>query len=179
MLAFALRAEGWFLRNDIIWHKPNAMPESVKDRCTQSHEHIFLLAKSRRYYYNSEAIKEPSAYAGDHRVARGRHVCNGKYRKEGKLQNFKHMTTHRNKRDVWKIPTRSFPGAHFATFPPDLIRPCILAGSRPGGIVIDPFFGAGTTGLVAVEEERGYIGIDLNPEYVLLAEQRIKALCYK
>jgi DNA modification methylase len=141
-VAFALQADGWYLRQDIIWHKPNPMPESVRDRCTKAHEYIFLLSKGPRYYFDSEAIKEPAV--------------------EGQ----------RNRRSVWTVATRPFKGAHFATFPPDLIRPCILAGCPTGGTVLDPFSGAGTTGLVSIQHGRCYTGVELNPEYIALAERR-------
>lgn len=153
MVAFALRADGWYLRQDIIWSKPNAMPESVKDRCTKSHEYIFLFSKSPHYFFDGEAIKEPRA------GSRGAYGT-----PQSRL---------RNKRDVWNVATKGYSGAHFAAFPPELIRPCILAGSRKGGIVVDPFFGSGTTGVVATEEGREYIGIDINKEYTELAWQRI------
>ncbi|MDR0907662.1 MAG: site-specific DNA-methyltransferase [Rikenellaceae bacterium] len=158
-----------FLRQEIIWHKPNPMPESVHDRCTKSHESLFLLSKSPRYYFNSDAIKERAKYAGDNRGARADSrrgtMCNAMHGKTGSF---------RNKRDVWTIQTRPFKGAHFATFPPDLVRPCILAGCPEGGVVLDPFFGAGTTGLVASQLGRGYIGIELNAEYVEIAKERLK-----
>lgn len=143
-VAFALQADGWYLRQDIIWHKPNPMPESVRDRCTKAHEYIFLLSKSPRYYFDSEAIRE-TAVGSDTR----------------------------NRRSVWSIPTRPFKGAHFATFPPDLIKPCILAGCPTGGTVLDPFSGAGTTGLVCQQTGRGYVGVELNPDYLELQRQRV------
>lgn len=164
MVAFALRADGWYLRQDIIWQKTNCMPESVKDRCTKSHEHLFLLSKSPRYYFDSEAISEPitrssSASHRDHKKAASN--IPPKPRK--------------NKRDVWAIATGGYKGAHFAVFPPALVRPCVLAGSRPGGIVLDPFIGSGTSAVVAIEEGRRYIGIDISPNYATLATERIKA----
>ena len=177
MLAFALRADGWYLRQDIIWHKPNPMPESVTDRCTKSHEYIFLLSKSPRYYYDNEAIKEPSANLGKTAIKFG----GNKY---GDSDDPKHATKSgneytdagtRNKRDVWTVSTRPFKGAHFATFPPALIEPCILAGCPEGGTVLDPFFGAGTTGLVAQRHNRKWVGCELNPEYAAIAQARIKA----
>jgi DNA modification methylase len=177
MLAFALRADGWYLRQDIIWHKPNPMPESVTDRCTKSHEYIFLLSKSPRYYYDNEAIKEPSANLGKTAIKFG----GNKY---GDSDDPKHATKSgneytdagtRNKRDVWTVSTRSYKGAHFATFPPALIEPCILAGCPEGGTVLDPFFGAGTTGLVAQRHNRKWIGCELNPEYAAIAQARIRA----
>jgi len=176
MLAFALRADGWYLRQDIIWHKPNPMPESVKDRCTNAHEYIFLLSKSRQYYFDNEAISEESLWKGDSRAGYGRlHYRRSK--RNGTpgqgWESFVHVTNKRNKRDVWTVNVQPYKGAHFATFPPELIRPCILAGSRDGGIVLDPFLGSGTTAIVALEEQRGYIGIELNPEYAELASKRI------
>jgi len=139
-LAFALQRDGWYLRSDIVWHKPNCMPESVKDRPTRSHEYVFLLSKSERYYYNYEAIKEENG---------------------------------RNRRSVWSIPTQAFKGAHFATFPYALIEPCILAGSKPGDFVLDPFFGAGTVGVTCNKFNRSYVGVEINPEYVDIAIERI------
>lgn len=240
-VAFALQAEGWYLRQDIIWHKPNPMPESVTDRCTKSHEYIFLLSKSRQYYFDNEAIKEPAKYAGDDRGLRTDN-------RRGTIMNsISGITAEtRNKRDVWTVTTRPFKGAHFATFPPQLIEPCILAGTSEMGCcadcglpfnrivkrtrilrneldesdpryrpnvysgeyaeingkgdagytkteslgwnkncecktketipatVLDPFFGAGTTGLVAQEHGRNWIGCELNPEYAEIASKRIK-----
>lgn len=177
MLAFALREDGWYLRQDIIWHKPNPMPESVTDRCTKSHEYIFLLSKSRQYYFDNEAIKEPSSNLGKTEIRFG----GNKY---GDSDDPKHATKSgneytdtgkRNKRDVWTVTTRPFKGAHFATFPPALIEPCILAGCPEGGTVLDPFFGAGTTGLVAQRHNRKWIGCELNPEYAAIAQTRIEA----
>lgn len=145
-LAFALQDDGWYLRSDIVWHKPNAMPESVKDRPTRSHEYLFMLTKSERYYYNHEAVKELGS--------------------NGKL---------RNRRSVWDINTQPFPEAHFATFPPKLIEPCILASSKPRDYVLDPFFGSGTVGVACTELQRRYAGIELNPEYVTIAAKRLSA----
>ena len=169
MLAFALRADGWYLRQDIIWNKPNPMPESVTDRCTKSHEYIFLLSKSRQYYYDIDAIKEPAKYAGDNRGSRGD-------ARRGTSMNSVSGTTRefRNKRSVWTVTTKPFRGAHFATFPPDLIEPCILAGCPKGGTVLDPFYGAGTTGLVAQRNDRSWSGCELNEEYAAIAKQRIE-----
>ena len=185
MVAFALRADGWYLRSDIIWHKPNPMPESVTDRPTKSHEYIFLLSKSERYFYDHEAIKEPLAEAS---VARYEYAFGGPKREAlteaertgvgsrtgviGKRE----ATEGRNKRTVWTVATKSYSEAHFATFPPDLIRPCILAGSAVGDTVLDPFNGAATTGLVALQHGRNYIGCELNPEYIELSEKRLKPL---
>lgn len=179
MLAFALRADGWYLRQDIIWHKPNPMPESVTDRCTKSHEYIFLLSKSDRYYFDSEAIKEESKWGAiDKRANLGRIAYDGKRRDGGAKttlaqESFVTVTDTRNKRDVWSVATKPYSGAHFATYPEELIKPCILAGCPIGGVVLDPFFGAGTTGVVAKKLERYYIGTELNPEYAELAKNRI------
>lgn len=143
-VAFALQADGWYLRQEIIWHKPNAMPESVKDRCVRDHEHIFLLSKSSKYYFDHLAIQSPSI--------------------DGSL---------RNRRGVWSVNTSSFKGAHFATFPQELIRPCVLAGTRRGDVVLDPFGGSGTTAMVAMHESRRSVLCELNPEYSEMAEHRI------
>ena len=213
-VAFALQADGWYLRQDIIWHKPNPMPESVRDRCTKAHEYLFILTKSERYYWDAEAMQEPStglppgnvsvqkhqaAYeAGDekHRTKAGLGVY--AERQRSKRDTFKReaskraeaipgqsVGTHRedrdesacdvgmrNRRSVWTVPTRAYSAAHFAVFPPALIEPCILAGSRTGDIVLDPFFGSGTTGQVAQALGRQWIGCELNPEYAPLQEQR-------
>ena len=142
MLAFALRNDGWYLRQDIIWSKPNPMPESVKDRCTKSHEYIFLLSKNQNYYFNT--LTEPSV--------------------EGK---------ERRKRSVWEVQLKPYKGAHFATYPIDLIKPCILASSRSNDVILDPFFGSGTTGFVANETGRRWIGMELNPEYKPLQDERL------
>ena len=209
-LAFALQDDGWYLRQDIIWHKPNPMPESTKDRCTKSHEYVFLLSKSPRYYYDQDAIKEPVAQSSIIRMAQDLEQQRGSDRVPGKSNgpmkavrskrdSFKRddskreqpfpgqsLGTHRpdreesswplntrNKRSVWTVPTQGFKGAHFATFPPDLIRPCILAGAPLGGIVLDPFGGAGTTAVVAMQEGRKSILCELNPEYAAMADRRI------
>ncbi|NBK18585.1 site-specific DNA-methyltransferase [Anaerotruncus sp. 1XD42-93] len=166
MLAFALRTDGWHLRQDIIWAKPNCMPESVRDRCTKSHEYIFLLSKSDRYYFDAAAISEPIAEIN---VTRYLKSFGGKgYRNE--VPNLR-----RNKRDVWTIGTGGFKGAHFAVFPEKLVEPCILAGCPEGGLVLDPFAGSGTTGVVAKHLARNFIGIELNPEYCRMADERIRA----
>lgn len=181
--ALALQADGWYLRSDIIWHKPNPMPESVTDRPGKSHEYIFLLTKSPRYFYDVDAVREKTgeewsweewqtaksswkapetngegvltAYAGQNKGSAGTHPLG------------------RNKRTVWSVPSMASGEAHFATFPPDLIKPCILAGSRSQDIIFDPFMGAGTTALVALQYNRQFIGIELNPEYAAMAEARI------
>lgn len=149
MLAFALRSDGWYLRQDIIWNKPNPMPESVQDRCTKAHEYIFLLAKSKKYYYDNESIKE---------------ISSSKSKGYDKA----------NKRSVWTVTTKPYSGAHFATFPTDLIEPCVKAGCPIGGTVLDPFSGAGTTGLVAQRHGRNAILCELNEGYAVIAEKRIR-----
>jgi DNA modification methylase len=178
-VAFALQAGGWYLRQDIIWHKPNAMPESVKDRCTKAHEYIFLLSKSSKYYYDAEAIKEPLARP-EEPLRKTPAVFGGRNKHDGygtrKYSGNKYVGTYtgRNKRSVWTVSTKPFPEAHFATFPPDLIKPCILAGCPEGGIVLDPFMGSGTTGMVAAVHQRNFIGFELNSEYCKMAEKRIE-----
>jgi DNA modification methylase len=177
-VAFALQSDGWYLRQDIIWHKPNPMPESVTDRCTKTHEYMFLLAKSQRYYYDAEAIKERSAESSLERLSQpnlANQVVSD--RVPGKTNgNMKAVGGDmRNKRSVWTVTTKPYSGAHFATFPPDLITPCILAGAPVDGVVLDPFSGSGTTGAVALDHSRKYIGIELNPEYQALAVERIDA----
>lgn len=171
MLAFALRADGWYLRQDIIWAKPNPMPESVRDRCTKSHEYIFLLSKSPKYYFDNEAIKEdaqPDNYVRN-RDDTKLNNCPGRS-KMGGLKTNKYET--RNKRDVWTVATKPYKGAHFATYPIELIQPCIRAGCPAGGTVLDPFGGSGTTGVAAASEGRNAVLIELNPEYVHLIEDR-------
>lgn len=171
MLAFALRADGWHLRQDIIWNKPNPMPESVKDRCTKAHEYIFLLTKKPKYYFDADAIKEPAIYAGDNRGARK------DSRRGTKMNSMSGVTGEfKNKRSVWTVTTKPYKGAHFATFPKDLIEPCIRAGAPEGGTVLDPFAGSGTTLAVALENNRRAVGIELNPEYVKLAFARLYAI---
>ena len=175
MLAFALRKDGWYLRQDIIWHKPNPMPESVRDRCTKSHEYIFLLSKSRSYYYNHEAIKEPVKQDWGTRDR-----SKGKYHNEGTgLQPHSGLTksyTTKNKRSVWTVTNKPYKGAHFAVFPTDLIEPCILAGSSEGDVVLDPFMGSGTTAMVALKHNRNYIGCELNEDYASLQTDRIDSI---
>jgi DNA modification methylase len=177
MVAFALRADGWYLRSDIIWSKPNPMPESVTDRPTKSHEHIFLLSKSSTYFYDAEAIAEPLKYPDETRRPVG---SKGAWELDGRAQHengggkpYDGYPSSRNKRSVWTITTRPFSGVHFATFPPDLIEPCILAGSKAGGLVLDPFMGSGTVAQVAIDKGRHYLGIELSPDYVELARKRI------
>ena len=172
MLAFALRADGWHLRQDIIWNKPNPMPESVRDRCTKSHEYIFLMTKQRDYYYDNEAIKEPVKKDWGTRDR-----TNGKYHNPGTgLQPHSGLTksyTKKNKRSVWTVNKKPYKGAHFATFPAELIKPCILAGSEKGDIILDPFIGSGTTAMVAKELGRDYIGCELHEKYGHLIQKRI------
>ena len=179
MLAFALRADGWYLRQDIIWHKPNPMPESVQDRCTKAHEYIFLLSKSQKYYFDNEAIAEPLAASSVARLAQPTLAQQaGSDRVPGKTNgNMKAVGNGetRNKRSVWTVTTKPYKGAHFATFPPDLITPCILAGAPAGGIVLDPFMGSGTTAAVAIANGRDYLGCELNPAYKELQDARIGA----
>lgn len=180
-VAFALQADGFYLRQDIIWHKPNPMPESVKDRCTKAHEYLFLLSKRERYYFDAEAISEPCSDDMQRRAAAGHtRGANGKVdasRCDADTMRGEHakaidVSKGRNKRSVWTVPTAPYSGAHFATFPPALIEPCILAGSRPGDVVLDPFFGSGTTGQVAQALGRQWIGCELNPDYAPLQEAR-------
>ena len=178
MLAFALRADGWYLRQDIIWHKPNPMPESVQDRCTKAHEYIFLLSKSPKYYYDIDSIKEPlkgepetrnknaegyqADYAHGDRFSKGERVFGA----DGMA----------NKRSVWSVATKPYAGAHFAVFPTDLIEPCILAGAPVGGIVLDPFMGSGTTAQVAQNLGRQYLGCEQNEDYKPLQDKRLSQL---
>lgn len=201
-VAFALQADGWYLRQDIIWHKPNAMPESVTDRCTKSHEYIFLLSKSARYYFDHEVIKEPCSSKTHARISKsetnriqkarqdGSNTSVGSNRKSSKVHKIDGMVkqnssfenacclpvTDRNKRSVWTIPTKSFKGAHFATFPPDLILPCVLAGCPENGTIMDMFSGAGTTALVALENKRRFIGAELSREYCDMSIKRIEPI---
>jgi DNA modification methylase len=177
MLAFALRADGWYLRQDIIWHKPNPMPESVKDRCTKAHEYIFLLSKSEKYFFDSEAMKEPAVHAGKIAYNGGVRdgMCEGYdgHRTRSGLSTPKPVADTRNRRSVWTVATRPYKGAHFATFPLALIEPCILAGSRPSDIVLDPFMGSGTTAAGALIHDRQYLGCELNHDYAPLQNKRI------
>lgn len=213
MVAFALRADGWYLRQDIVWHKPNPMPESVKDRCTKAHEYIFLMSKSKKYYYDQDAIKEPLAASSVQRLAQDIENQKGSDRVPGKtngamkavrphgivrnrklgydskenvLRGSKNINAegleesmlpepehNRNKRSVWTVTTKPYKGAHFATFPPDLIEPCILAGSAVGDTVLDPFNGSGTTAQVSVKHKRNYIGCEISSDYIELSKKRI------
>lgn len=202
MVAFALRADGWYLRSEIIWYKPNPMPESVKDRPTKAHENIFLLSKSARYYYDADAILEPVTGTTHMRVSQnvakqvGSIRANGGGKTNGPMKavirtpkqqpsgsGIKNNDSYsnavvlpvenRNKRSVWTVTTKPYKEAHFATFPPDLIEPCILAGSKPGDTILDPFNGSGTTGAVAVKHHRNYIGCELNPKYIKLTNRRL------
>ena len=184
MLAFALRADGWYLRSDIIWNKINCLPESVRDRPTKSYEHIFLLSRSPRYFFDADAIKEPITEESRKRYQRGRSegskygVFSGDQSINGSDYGERMRGQKlRNKRDIWHISTNSYRmDGHFAMFPEKLVEPCILAGSQEGGIVLDPFFGSGTTGAVAKRLGRRFIGIDLNPDYCRMAQQRIDAV---
>jgi DNA modification methylase len=186
-VAFALQADGWYLRQDIIWHKPNPMPESVNDRCTKAHEYIFLLSKSQSYFYDRMAIAEPAIYAEQHAnkaTSRGKKKADAgvkanieQYQQIG-VENNKTCLEGgmKNKRSVWSVNVKPYKGAHFATFPPELIRPCILAGCPKGGVVLDPFGGSGTTAAVANEENRNAILCELNPDYIPLINERINAV---
>ncbi|MBU9711084.1 DNA-methyltransferase [Evansella tamaricis] len=203
MVAFALRQNGWYLRSDIIWNKPNPMPESVRDRPTKSHEYIFLLSKSDKYYYDKDVIMEPLAESSVARLnqdlegQRGSTRANGGAKTNGtmkavftprgskgvinnslntglRIQNDDFVPPiNRNKRSVWTISTKPYKEAHFATYPPELVEPCVLAGAPIGGVVLDPFFGSGTTGLVAIRHNRNFVGIELNPKYIKIAEKRL------
>jgi DNA modification methylase len=178
MLAFALRAEGWYLRQDIIWHKPNPMPESVQDRCTKAHEYIFLLSKSAKYYYDCESIKERSIHAGEERSfnspKKAMRNVDGKVSTGNEHPDAlpTEISELKNKRSVWTVNPKPYSGSHFAVFPTELIEPCILAGAPIGGIVLDPFMGSGTTAQVAQDLGRQYIGCELNPAYGKLQKKR-------
>ena len=187
-VALALQADGWYLRQDIIWHKPNPMPESVTDRCTKAHEYIFLLSKNKKYYYDHEAIKEPQTSASLKRQKRG--VSKNNKWIDGANGQTPHNThqprdndknrdvnLYKNKRSVWTVNTAKYREAHFAVYPKELIEPCILAGCPEDGTVLDPFSGSGTTGIVAVNSGRKYIGLELNPEYAELSLNRIQDEC--
>ena len=200
-VAFALQEAGWYLRQDVIWHKPNPMPESVRDRCTKAHEYMFLLSKSERYFWDAEAMQEPAKAAhigemdgGAQRLPNGSNANDGRNFRAGRSGNKQRKPATardcpnegvagsvpwecftRNRRSVWTVATRPYRGAHFATFPPALIEPCILAGAPFGGLVLDPFTGSGTTAAVALQHGRRFIGCELNPDYIKLAEARIAA----
>lgn len=203
LLAFTLRNDGWYLRQDIIWEKPNAMPESVKDRCTKSHEYIFLFSKQSKYYFDYEAIKEPAVgfnnivpagskgtlrpnsrlrkgnsrtFRGGGVYTKGQSFNNSAEAMRESHGNSENITGLRNKRSVWTVATQGYKEAHFATFPEKLIEPCVLAGSRDGGIILDPFIGSGTTAVVAKKHNRGFIGIELNPDYAEMARKRLEEL---
>jgi DNA modification methylase len=184
-VAFALQADGWWLRQDIIWHKPNPMPESVRDRCTKAHEYVFLLTKSERYYYDAEAVSEAALESSLERCKAGfvtserdrgteqAQIGAAKRQRYGLREKFVAKPT-RNRRSVWTVTTKPYSGAHFAVMPPDLVEPCIKAGCPEGGTVLDPFAGSGTTLAVAAELGRSGIGCELNPAYIALANKRIK-----
>jgi DNA modification methylase len=175
-VALALQADGWYLRQDIIWNKPNPMPESVTDRCTKSHEYIFMLTKQPKYYYDHEAVKEDAVGKPHAPGNKNRTQPQDKGARDPALEPDRVWAADgkRNKRSVWTVTTKAYKGAHFATYPKDLIQPCVLAGCPVGGTVFDPFTGSGTTAVVALTHGRHYIGTELNPEYVKLAEDRIK-----
>lgn len=170
--AFALQADGWWLRSDIIWHKPNPMPESVTDRPTKSHEYLFLLAKAESYFYDAHAVSEHSKSFGRQKGTRASriHALGSRWTS---LPDDKYEREIRNRRTVWSVATKAFKGAHFATFPEKLVEPCVKAGSKPGDTILDPFSGAGTTGVVALKLGRNYIGIELNPVYVQMSRERL------
>lgn len=194
-LAFALQDAGWYLRQDIIWHKPNPMPESVRDRCTKAHEYLFLLSKSERYYFDADAIRTP--YSGETKAQsfdtmdykrRDRYKApdgwdtgagaHGAFHRDGRQKGAQAPADYQpkdgaNRRSVWTIPTQAYPEAHFATFPEALVEPCVLAGSQPGDVVFDPFFGSGTTGQVAQRLGRRFLGCELNPDYESLQRDRL------
>jgi DNA modification methylase len=180
-VAFALQADGWYLRQDIIWAKPNPMPESVTDRCTKAHEYVFLLTKSAKYFYDAEAIAEKSIYGGDVKrlgpksLSKSQSHVPGRVPSGNALEDTVTVTDTRNKRSVWTIPTQAYAKAHFATFPEKLVEPCILAGCPEGGTVLDPFAGSGTTGVVAKQLNREFAGIELSQEYAAMARTRIEA----
>jgi DNA modification methylase len=169
MFAFAVRDDGWFLRQDIIWHKPNPMPESVTDRCVKAHEYLFLLTKSARYWWDHEANQEPAAYAGTKRGGGKRYGDHGGIATGNGYDE-------RTRRSVWTVKPEPYPEAHFATYPPSLIRPCIQVSCPPGGVVLDPFSGSGTTLEEAVRQKRRAVGIELNPEYAGLIRDRMDVL---
>ncbi len=175
MLAFALRADGWYLRQDIIWHKPNPMPESVKDRCTKAHEYIFLLSKNKKYYYDHESIKEKAVGErwGGNKPINMDNTKDTNNQFSGLTRPRKMVYETRNKRSVWKVTNRPYKGSHFAVFPPELITPCILAGSEKNDIILDPFMGSGTTAMVAKSLDRYYLGCELHESYGNLIQDRL------
>jgi site-specific DNA-methyltransferase (adenine-specific) len=172
LLAFALRADGWYLRQDIIWHKPNPMPESVRDRCTKAHEYLFLLSKSERYFFDSDAMQEPSKGRTD----MGRMNGIGRINEGGWCTEEPKEKLTRNRRSVWTVTPKPYKGAHFAVYPPELIEPCVLAGCPEGGTVLDPFGGSGTTGGVALKHGRNAVLCELSPDYVALMPARIESI---
>jgi len=171
--AFAMQDRGWYLRQDIIWAKPNPMPESVTDRCTKSHEYIFLMTKNPKYHYDHEAIKELGVIPAGTKAAKGSEERSSMEKINSRPPEYKVYDGYRNKRSVWNVTTKPYKDAHFATYPPELITPCILAGSKENDIVLDPFSGSGTTGEVSLLHNRNYIGLELNPEYAKLSEKRL------
>jgi len=175
MLAFALRSDGWYLRQDIIWHKPNPMPESVKDRCTKSHEYLFLLSKNKKYYYDHESIKEKAVGErwGGNKPINMDNTKDTDNQFSGLTRPRKMVYDKRNKRSVWKVTNRPYKGSHFAVFPPELITPCILAGSEKNDIILDPFMGSGTTAMVAKQLGRYYLGCELHEDYGNLIQDRL------
>ena len=174
-VAFALQADGWWLRQDIIWHKPNPMPESVRDRCTKAHEYVFLLTKSAKYYYDADAVKEPASNWGTRdRSEMRKGTIDPKLKHHGLEGKDWEDNPMKNKRSVWTVNTKGYNCAHFAVMPSALVEPCIKAGCPEGGVVLDPFTGSGTTGAVAIGLGRNFVGTELNPEYVKLAEERIR-----
>lgn len=183
-VAFALQADGWWLRQDIIWHKPNPMPESVRDRCTKSHEYIFLLSKSAKYWYNADAVMEDAVRPGDVQIFGGQKALTSdipasdpRYRAGHEQWGRTHIQgDKRNRRSVWTVSTKPYPDSHFATFPPKLIEPCILAGCPEGGTVLDPFGGSGTTGMVALKLKRNAVLCELNPAYIEMIHKRCEGL---
>jgi DNA modification methylase len=175
-IAFALQDFGWTLRQDIIWHKPNPMPESVRDRCTKAHEYIFLLTKNPQYYFDNEAIKYPATSTDNTNRDRDTTKLNNTPGRQKMMGLKKNDYTMANKRSVWSVATKPFKGAHFATYPMELIKPCVLAGSKVGDIVFDPFMGSGTTAQVALDNDRQYLGCELNLEYKALQDERLNRL---
>lgn len=176
-VALALQARGWYLRQDIIWAKPNPMPESVTDRCTKSHEYLFLLSKSPQYFFDSNGIKEDAITPAGTKAAKGSVERASQSGVSARPPEYAVYDGKRNKRDVWFVGTSRYKEAHFATYPPELILPCILAGSAADDLILDPFSGSGTTGVVAMQNNRNYLGLELNPEYALMSEKRLLDAC--